>query len=222
MLEKLTLPKLVVFDMDGTLVNNYEFHLQAWEAVCAEEGHPRTRAEIVRDLHGTNEEICRVFFGELSREASDRIAERKEALYREIYEPFLAPLDGLIPLLDRLQAAGTRCALGTMGNRDNTQFVLDGLGLHPYMHAVTTAEEVRQGKPHPEVFLLSKEKAMPRSVLTTQEFWVFEDTSSGVAAGVAAGATVLGMRTSKTHEELSSHGATRTFTDFTEVLKSID
>ena len=157
----------------------------------------------------------------MTLEESDRIAERKEALYREIYAPFLAPLDGLIPLLDHLKTAGIRCALGTMGNRDNTQFVLDGLGLHTYMHAVTTAEEVRRGKPHPEVFLLSKEKAMPGAVLTTQEFWVFEDTSSGVAAGVAAGATVLGMRTSKTHDELSAHGAALTFKDFTEVLKSI-
>ncbi len=215
------LPRLVVFDMDGTLVNNYEFHLKAWGAVCEELGHPRSREEIIRDLHGTNEEICKVFFGEMTREESDRIAMRKEALYRELYAPFLAPVDGLIPFLDRLKNAGTVCAIATMGNRANTQFIVDGLGLKSYLSAVTTAEEVERGKPHPDVFLMSKEKCLPGSMLTTQDFWVFEDTSSGVRAGVAAGATVLGMRTSKSHDELVEHGASQTFQDFVDVLKSI-
>jgi len=48
---------------------------------------------------------------------------------------------------------------------------------------------------------------------------VIEDTSSGVAAGRACGATVIGMRTSKTDEELRSAGADFTVGDYDELLK---
>ena len=128
-----SLPKYAVFDMDGTLIDNYEFHLKAWESMCDEMGAPRSRAAIIRDLHGTNFEICQKFFGtEITFEQSERIGRAKEARYREIYRPHIKPVKGLERVLDLLLSAGTKMAVGTMGNRENAKFVLDELQLHHY------------------------------------------------------------------------------------------
>jgi beta-phosphoglucomutase-like phosphatase (HAD superfamily) len=59
----LQLPKAVIFDMDGTLINNYPFHLKAWQIICEKYGAPRSIDEIIKDLHGTNFEVCQNFFG---------------------------------------------------------------------------------------------------------------------------------------------------------------
>jgi beta-phosphoglucomutase-like phosphatase (HAD superfamily) len=92
------LPKYVLFDMDGTLIDNYEFHVKAWGQMCSKYGVPRNRSEIIRDLHGTNFEICQKYFGpEITFEQSEFMSQEKEVLYRELYAPHITPIPGLVP-----------------------------------------------------------------------------------------------------------------------------
>jgi beta-phosphoglucomutase-like phosphatase (HAD superfamily) len=60
---------------------------------------------------------------------------------------------------------------------------------------------------------------MDGTLVDNYRLWVIEDTSSGVAAGKTCGATVIGIRTSKTDEELRSAGADCTIGDYDELLK---
>lgn len=215
------LPKYAVFDMDGTLIDNYEYHLKAWGAMCEELGAPRSREEVIRDLHGTNFEICKKFFGpHITFEESERIGETKEARYREIYRPHIQPVAGLVELLKLLISAGTKLAVGTMGNRANAQFVLDELQLHTYFSAVHTAEEVSKGKPDPEIFNLCLDSLGADTATTTKEdIWIFEDTSSGIGSAVNAGGTAIGIITSRSAEELESYGAAHTSADYEMFMK---
>ena len=142
----LQLPKAVIFDMDGTLINNYPFHLKAWQIICEKYDAPRSIDEIIKDLHGTNFEVCQNFFGkDITFEESERIGNEKEALYREIYRPHIAPVEGLIPLLQLFYNSGIPMAVGTMGNKANADFTLDTLGIRHFFKAVHTAEEVNKG-----------------------------------------------------------------------------
>ncbi|MEY2963307.1 MAG: hypothetical protein RL754_568 [Bacteroidota bacterium] len=217
----MVLPKLVAFDMDGTLIDNYEFHLKAWGAVCEELGQPRTREAIVRDLHGTNLEICRTFFdANMSEEEANAIGDRKEAMYRELYQPHIKPVEGLHRLLDQFSDFNIPMALGTMGNRENAEFVIDLLNLEPYFRAVFTAEDVQRGKPHPDIFNKCFDALSNGQALETKEKWVFEDTSSGIQSAVNASATAIGVLTSKSSEELLKHGASWTIKTYDEVLKT--
>ena len=82
--------------MDGTLINNYPFHL-AWQIIC-EKYCACSIDEIIKDLHGTNFEVCQNFFGkDITFEESERIGNEKEALYREIYRPHMHLLKAWIP-----------------------------------------------------------------------------------------------------------------------------
>lgn len=217
-MKKFAPPEYVIFDMDGTLVDNYHVHIDAWLAISTKYGGPTSREAIISDLHGTNFEICQKYFGPTAEEDAERIAEEKEAKYRELYAPHIEPVIGLMPFLDHLKGLHIPMAVGTMGTEENARFVIDSLSLHPYLSHWCSAECVERGKPYPDIFL---ECMKPWKQLNPEcdQLWVIEDTSSGVAAGKACGATVIGVRTSKTDEELRSAGADYTVGDYYELLK---
>lgn len=217
-MKKLAPPEYVIFDMDGTLVDNYHVHIDAWLAISTKYGGPTSREAIIADLHGTNFEICQKYFGPTSEEDAERIAEEKEAKYRELYAPHIEPVKGLMAFLDHLKYLHISMSVGTMGTKENACFVIDALGLHPYLSHWRSAECVERGKPHPDIFLECLQPWEPLN-LERDQLWVIEDTSSGVAAGKACGATVIGVRTSKTVEELRSAGADYTVGDYYELLK---
>ncbi len=217
-MKKLAPPAYVIFDMDGTLVDNYHVHIDAWLAISTKYGGPDSREAIIADLHGTNFEICQKYFGPTSEEVAERIAEEKESKYRELYAPHIKPIKGLMSFLDHLNDLSIPMAVGTMGTKENARFVIDALGLHSHLSHWRSAECVERGKPHPDIF---KECLTPWQELNLQhgQLWIIEDTSSGVAAGKACGATVIGVRTSKTDEELCIAGADFTVPDYDELLK---
>jgi HAD superfamily hydrolase (TIGR01509 family) len=213
----LSLPKYVLFDMDGTLIDNYQVHLDVWSQINAKYGGPTDKETIIRLLHGTNHEVCVNFFGTITREESDRIGDEKEALYRSYYRPIIKPVNGLFEMLDFLKSQSIKMAVGTMGNRANAEFVVNALKLDNYFDVVATAEDVVHGKPNPAIFLHCL-KMMKVDQWNKEELWIFEDTSSGVKAAVNANGTALGICTSKTNEELESHGAVITAKDFSQML----
>jgi HAD superfamily hydrolase (TIGR01509 family) len=215
----LQLPQAVVFDMDGTLIDNYPFHLKAWGLICEKYGAPRSEEAIIRDLHGTNFEVCKNFFGpDVTFEESERIGQEKEALYREIYKPHIQPVDGLIELLETLNQCNIPMAVGTMGNKANADFTLDTLDIRHYFSAVHTAEEVSKGKPDPEIFTKCL-VSLNTGDLQGEKLWIFEDTSSGIKAAINAGGTPIGLLTSKSKEELISSGAVYCVKTYHEILK---
>lgn len=212
-------PKAIIFDMDGTLIDNYPFHLKAWGLICEKYGAPRSKDEIIRDLHGTNFEVCQNFFArDITFEESERIGQEKEKLYREIYKPHITPVEGLLEFLEVLKQRNIPMAVGTMGNKANADFTLDTLNIRHYFNAVHTAEEVSKGKPDPEIFITCLKSLNTRD-LQDEELWIFEDTSSGIKAAKNAGGSPFGILTSKSEEELISSGAIHCAKNYHEVLK---
>ena len=87
--------------------------------------------------------------------------------------------------------AGAPIALATNAERANVDFTLDGAGLRRYFDVIVDGSQVARPKPAPDVYLRAAEllKIAPRNCI------VFEDSPVGVAAAVAAGMRVVGVRT---------------------------
>ncbi len=173
----------LIFDMDGTLVDNMPYHAQAWPIWAHREGLKLSESEVLAQTHGTISDIVARFFPDAAPDARFQIGERKEALYRQLYAPHLRLLPGCADLLEWTRAAKLPVALATAGDRTNIAFTLDGLQIREFFGACIGGEDVAQGKPHPEVFLLAAQKlgVSPHKCL------VFEDSPAGVEAARRAG-----------------------------------
>jgi beta-phosphoglucomutase family hydrolase len=186
-----------IFDMDGVIVDSNALHRAAWEEYNARHGIGTTEAMQQRMYGKRNDEIVRDFFG-VSLSAAEVFAHgaAKEALYREMLKPRLEAtlVPGLRAFLERRR--GFPMAVGTNAEPANVEFVLQEAGLSRYFRAVVDGHQVRNGKPHPEVYLLASDLLG----IAPEFCLVFEDSSAGLQAGLAAGMRVVGLST--THDEL--------------------
>ncbi|MCO5062442.1 MAG: HAD family phosphatase [Kiritimatiellae bacterium] len=201
----------VIFDIDGTSVDNHAFHEEAW-LVWGQRNHKPIERDYYREhLYArTNAQIFRTLYGDSIAEAEiERGAMDKEAIYREIYGPVMEPMPGLVELLDALQRAGVPCAAASNANRINVDFVVDGLNLRRYFKTVLACEDVAHGKPDPEILLL----AASRMGLAPTQCKIFEDSAAGFEAARRAGMTCIAITGHSRAAELPPH-VTRQYPDF--------
>lgn len=188
-----------IFDMDGTLVNNMHVHTEAWGKLLAENNVQFNAHDfLVKTAGKTNREILPTVFGDISDERITELALRKESLYREMFLPFRQPIDGLVKFLTASKQLGIKTAVATASAKPNVKFILDGLDLRQFFDAVTTAEEVKNGKPNPDIFLKSAEKV---SVIPTNCI-VFEDAINGFEAAHRANMKSIGIATVNSIEDI--------------------
>jgi HAD superfamily hydrolase (TIGR01509 family) len=208
----------VLFDLDGTLIDNMQFHTAAWIETGRLLGRELSREEILGYAGRKNEEILPLIAGHaLDPEALAQYAAKKEARYRELYAPHLALIAGAQAFLERLSAAGVRCGIASAAPRDNRDFVLAGTGLASQVQAIVGGEEVQHGKPAPDLVL----EAARRLSVAPANTLVFEDAISGVQAARAAGMRVIGLTTSEPETKLRAAGALATIPDFQQLPESV-
>jgi beta-phosphoglucomutase family hydrolase len=193
-----------IFDMDGTLVDNMRYHTEAWRTLIEENGCPFDEHKFLVETAGqTNREIIPGVFGAMSNERLSELALRKEELYREAYLPHRTPVNGLVDFLDEAFQLGVMMAVSTAASPANMAFILDGLDLRKYFGAITTAADVKRGKPDPEIFLLSAE----RLGVEPANSIVFEDAFFGFEAAKRAGMTSVGLTTVNSAEDIMRTGS---------------
>lgn len=195
----------VVFDLDGTLVDNMPFHVEAFATFVKRHGLPPLDDTRRGRLDGKrNRDIFPILFGHPLDEATFlRLEEEKESLYRELSRGRLVPPPGLPGLLDALDERGIGAAVATSAPAGNVAHTLDELGLAGRFRAIVRSDEVPHGKPAPDVFL---EAARRLGVLATACL-AFEDSPAGVLAAKAAGMTCIALTTSFSPELFAAHGA---------------
>lgn len=181
-----------IFDMDGTLVDNMRFHTKAWQAMLAENGIENDGHDfLVKTAGKTNREIIPQFFENATDEELLTLGNRKEEIYRELFKPELKVIDGAIDFLEESQKLGIKMAVATAAPNENMEFILDGLDLRKYFTAITTAADVKNGKPDPESFLISAEKLG----VEAENCLVFEDALNGFEAAYNANMRSVGLAT---------------------------
>ena len=193
--------KAVLFDMDGVIVDNLPYHVEAWLLFCERNGIPLTKEIFYKELNGMNSKDTFEWFykKEMTRAEVEVLEEEKELLYREFYAEHRKPAEGLLTFLDELRSRGIKTALATSAGPGNIDFIVDGLGIRNQFDAIIGGAEVTKGKPDPEIYL----KAAALVGVAPEDCWVIEDSLQGIASGLAAGARVVGITTSHKAQELA-------------------
>ncbi|GAB3641005.1 HAD family hydrolase [Spirosoma arcticum] len=202
-----------LFDMDGVIVDNTNFHINAWLQFSQRHDRPITKDQYLENINGrvSADAMAYMFGRTVSADELVEFTEQKESIYRELYGPHLQPAPGLLPFLDDLKAENVRLAVGTSAPVSNVLFTLDGLPLRPYFDAIVDASMIRHGKPNPEIYLT----AAQRVGIDPSRCIVFEDAFAGIEAGLRAGMKVVALATTHTHDELKDSGAALVVDDFT-------
>jgi len=184
-------PRAVLWDLDGTVLDSRAVHWDAWRTYAEEQRRPMTLEFFTETFGFRNEIILRRHFGaQLSDADVERMSLAKEELYRGLLRRAgLKPLPGVREWLEWARAKGFSQALASMAPRANIDVTLAALDLSDTFQAIVSAEEVRRGKPDPEVFLL----AAQRIGVLPPHCAVIEDSPQGVEAARRAGMTSIGV-----------------------------
>lgn len=197
-------PKAFLFDLNGTMIDDMQYHTEAWHKVLNDElGASLSLEEVKGHMYGKNSELLGRIFGDdhFSAEEADKISIEKEKRYQQQFRPHLRLIAGLDNFLEDARRHQLAMAIGSAAITFNIDFVLDGLGIRHYFGAIVSADHVDKSKPDPETFakgaaLLGVE---PAACL------VFEDAPKGVEAAQKAGMPCMVLTTMHSQEEFNGY-----------------
>ena len=190
--------KAVIWDMDGVITDTAPYHLKAWQGVFQKRGANFTEENFRHSFGQRNDTIIRNALGkEVSQDEIDVIANEKEESFRRRIRQNLKPLPGAIKLIKSLAKGGVKLALASSAPIANIQLLTRGLGIDNYFASIICDQDVTEGKPNPQVFLL----AAQRLGLEPKDCIVIEDAVAGVSAAKRAGMLCLAI--TNTHPRAS-------------------
>lgn len=205
--------KAIIFDMDGVIVDNISYHIEAFKTFLKQFGEEITDEEFQKHYNGRPiQEIILELKPQANPEEVMLLAEEKEKIYRDLYSADLTPLTGLLEFLELAQQAGIKMAVATSAITTNADFTLDGLNIRKYFDAVIDSTMVIKGKPDPQIYL----KAAAELNISPEHCVVFEDALAGIESAQRAGMDVIGVYSSLTKEELPN-GLLMKIQDFKEL-----
>lgn len=196
--------RALLFDIDGTLADTDPLHLKAFNQVLGPRGHVFDHARFSRELQGfANVAIGERFLPDEAPERRALILDEKEEVFRTLVAGQIAPLPGLMALLDRADSAGIPMVAVTNAPRLNAELLLSGLGITHRFKALVIGAELPHGKPHP----LPYQEGLRLVGASARASIAFEDSRTGVQSATAAGIPTIGVRTSLSHDDLVAAGA---------------
>jgi HAD superfamily hydrolase (TIGR01509 family) len=187
-------PRAVLWDIDGTLIDSEEFHWLSWRDIMMKEGIAITRDQFRSSFGQRNDSIITQWLGAAATpERISRIADAKEELYRDLVrEKGVVPLPGVAHWLRWLEDQGWFQALASSAPRANIEVILEVLGTAHCFQGIVSAEDVRRGKPDPEVYLV----AASRVGVQPARCIVVEDAAAGIEGARRAGMRSIGVERS--------------------------
>lgn len=202
--------KAFIFDLNGTMIDDMSYHIQAWHQILNSLGANITLKRMKEECYGKNHELLeRIFPGRFGEEEKTIMSFEKEKKYQEAFRPKLKLIKGLDVLMAEARSRGIKMAIGSAAIMFNIDFVLDGLNIRNYFDAIVSADDVVQSKPHPETYL----KCAAKLGVRASECLVFEDAPKGVESAENAGMDCVVITTLEQGKE---------FAAYSNVISSID
>lgn len=182
-----------IFDWDGVIIDSSRYHEKSWEVLASERGLQLPPGHFQKSFGMRNELIIpQILQWSTNPREIDSLSLRKEVLYREIIlKEGINPLPGVVDFLTVIKDLSIPCAIGSSTHRLNIQVALGHLGIGDFFDEIVTGEDVSEGKPNPQVFLLAAQLigCKPKSCV------VFEDAPAGIAAAHNGGMKAIGVAT---------------------------
>src|SRR6476469_5416144 len=211
-----------LFDLDGTLIDSVYQHVLAWREALDQEGIDLSVWRIHRRIGMSGGLFTNMLLRETGLEISPERVERLRLKHAEAYSRHthqVRPLPGARELLDYLTAIESRWAVATSGRMETAKLNLGILGIDPELIPVVTRDQVRYGKPDPDLFLAAADRLgakIEHSVVIGDAIWDMLAARRARALGVGLLSGGYGQ------EELERAGAYRVYADPRDLLRHLD
>lgn len=181
--------KGAIFDMDGVIVNTVPLHFKAWKKMFGEYGKKFTFLDYRMKVDGIPRSSgARAVLTGLSKEELEKAAEKKQRYFLEfLKKEGVKVYKDTVDLVKRLKGNNVKTAV--ISSSKNCRYVLKKVKLTGLFDAIITGNDVKKGKPHPDIFLL----AAARLRLKPKECIVFEDAVLGIKAAGRAKMRSVGI-----------------------------
>ncbi|GER48133.1 haloacid dehalogenase-like hydrolase superfamily protein [Striga asiatica] len=192
-----------------------DFHFFVFFLNCKQIGYnggePITEEFYSKNLSGMhNEELCHILFPNWELKKAEKFLDDKEALFRRLAAEQLKPVAGLDKLSKWVEENGLKRAAVTNAPRDNAELMITSSGLEKFFQLLVIGSECERAKPFPDPYL----EALKKLGASSKHAFVFEDSVSGIKAGVAAGMPVVGIATRNPEQALFDAGASLVIKDY--------
>lgn len=209
---------LLIFDFDGVIADSERLANQVLADFITELGVPTTLQDSYRFYMGKRfPDVIAAIAEQFGAPVPPEFPQEYQRRTLEAFRDRLQPVPGALAFLAAVEGA-PKC-IASSSSPDRLALCLDVLGLaETFGENVFSASMVENGKPHPDIFL----HAAREMNVAARRAIIIEDSASGVAASVAAGATVIGLLAAShiqpdTGEKLRCAGAHHVVSGFDEV-----
>lgn len=209
----------VLFDIDGTLVDSNEEHVNAWAFAFREEGLPQELDDIRAQIGKGGDLLVPALLPNVDSEVQDRIAERQGRMFKELYLDHVRAFEGAAEIVRRVHASGRGAVLASSAKGEELQHYVDLLGIEECLAATTSIDDVEASKPEPDIFGVALEKVG----VDPARAIVVGDTPYDVEAARRAGVAAIGVTTGPFDErQLRDAGAIAVFKSVADLLEEFD
>jgi len=190
----------VIWDLDGVIIDSGDQHWAAWQQLAQETETPFTLSDFRKTFGMRNADIIPTYWHTHNPAEIVQLAQRKEAIYREMLMKDAHALPGAIELIRALREDGWKQALGSSAPMENIQIILDLLDLRNLLDAIVSGESTPFGKPAPDIFIAAA-YALGISAVNCV---VIEDAVAGVQAAHAGGMRCVAVTNGTPNRELGA------------------
>ena len=186
-----SIARAALFDVDGTLVDNNDLHVEAWRQAFLKFGHDIAPERIRPQVGKGGDNLLPTLLPELDEAARQDIEAWRSDLFKRDYLPRATPFPGIRPLFERLVQEGVRIVLASSSHEAEVKFHIGLIGCEDLIHAVTSRDDVEHSKPCPDIFEAALARVAP---FGADAAIVVGDTPWDMKAAGRAGMRAIGFR----------------------------
>jgi HAD superfamily hydrolase (TIGR01509 family) len=209
----------VLFDIDGTLVDSNEQHVNAWAFAFRDEGHPQEIDDIRAQIGKGGDLLVPALLPEASDAVRKRLAEGQGQYFKTMYLDHIRAFPDATALIQKVHATGRKVALASSAKGEELRHYVALLGIGDCLAATASIDDVEASKPEPDIF----SAALGKLGVAGGHAIVVGDTPYDVEAALRAGIAAIGLTSGPfDRAQMKAAGAIAVFADVADLLEHFD
>ena len=210
-----------IFDIDGTLVDSNELHVDSWDRAFRKFGKEFSREELRAQIgKGSDQYLPEFLTPDEIKRFGKELDDYRSELFRKEYLPKVQPFPKVRELFQRIRDDNKRIVLASSGKKKDTKYYIDLLKIEDLIDGYVSGDDADSSKPAPDIFDASLKKL---GNISPTEAMTVGDTKFDVEAAGKAGLKTIGFLCGGTAESvLREAGAIAIYRDPADFLAHYD